>query len=157
MTPGTSPCFGPVDGGTVFGSCVVGLSVAVGAVTVVWGFGVANGAVDPIGVADGTSLCDGVFENSAFETIAALAATPTTSALLPRLATLISWPHILVSHPFTYAIGFLTDTTRPSRESLMGQRYYLRMVRVIDGMTVVGAIAGLVALPPKIAPVGLVQ
>ena len=123
----------------------------------VWGFGVANGAVDPIGVADGTSLCDGVFENSAFETIAALAAIPTTSALLLRLATLISWPHILVSHPFAYAIGFLTGTTRPSRNFLMGQRYYLRGVRVMAGMTVTGTVAVVVALPARTPPVELVQ
>jgi hypothetical protein len=53
------------------------------------------------GVADGTSLCDGVFENSAaLETTAAEAATPTTSAPLVMLATLKSCAHMIGSHPF---------------------------------------------------------
>jgi hypothetical protein len=39
----------------------------------------------------------------------------------------------------------------------MGQRYYFRRVRVIAGMTVVGAVAVAVALPPNISPVGLIQ
>ena len=72
------------------------------------------------------------------------------------LATLISCDHIFVPHPFAYAIGFLTDTTRPSRGFLMGQRYYLRGVRLIAGMTVIGAVAVVVALPATVPLVGLV-
>jgi len=51
----------------------------------------------------------------------------------------------------------LTGTTRPSRGFLIGERYYLRGVRVIAGMTVVGTVADAVAVPTKFAPVGLVQ
>ena len=105
----------------------------------------------------GTSLCDGVFENSAFETIAALAAIPTTRAPLLMVATLISCDHIFVPHPFAYAIGFLTDTTRPSRGFLMGQRYYLRGVSVIAGMTVIDGVAVLVALPARVPAVDVVR
>jgi hypothetical protein len=56
---------------------------------------VAGGAdTSADGVADGSSLCDGVFENSALETMAALAATPTTSAPLLMLTTLINCDHM---------------------------------------------------------------
>ena len=73
------------------------------------------------------------------------------------VATLISCDHIFVPHPFAYAIGFLTSTTPPSRGFLMGQRYYLRGVRLIAGRTVIGAVTVVVALPAKVPAVDVVR
>jgi hypothetical protein len=39
----------------------------------------------------------------------------------------------------------------------MGRSYYFRRVRVMAGMTVVGAVMVPVALPVKFSPVGLTQ
>src|SRR5438552_15758947 len=50
-----------------------------------------------------------MFEISAFETIAALAATPMTSAPLPRLSSLIRCPHMAWSHPFDASSSFCPD------------------------------------------------
>jgi hypothetical protein len=61
--------------------------------------GRATGATALTGVASGTSFRDGVVENSALETIAALAATPTTSAPLLTLTSLITCDHMLLPHP----------------------------------------------------------
>ena len=97
-----------------------------------------------------------MFENSAFETSAALAATPTTRAPLLMLATLMSCDHILLPHPFAYAMRFLTRTTRPGRGFLIGQRYYFRRVSVIDGMTVMDGVVALVELPASV-PVDVIR
>ena len=104
----------------------------------------------------GTSLCDGVFENSAFETSAALAATPTTRAPLLMLAALMSCDHMFLPHLFAYAMRFLTRTTRQGRGFLIGERYYFRRVSVIDGMTVMDGVVVLVALPARV-PVDVVR
>jgi hypothetical protein len=39
----------------------------------------------------------------------------------------------------------------------MGRSYYFRRARVIDGMTVVGAVTVVVALPARFSPDGLIQ
>ncbi|GAC1700080.1 MAG: hypothetical protein NVS9B6_13210 [Candidatus Limnocylindrales bacterium] len=63
----------------------------------------------------------------------------------------------VVPHPFAFAICFLTGTTRPRRGFLIGEWYYLRGVRLITGMIVVGTVADAVVVPTKFAPVELDQ
>ena len=73
------------------------------------------------------------------------------------LATLMSCDHILLPHPFAYAMRFLTPTTRAGRGFLIGERYYFRRVRVIDGMTVMDGVVELVALPARVPAVDVIK
>src|SRR5438874_6632751 len=91
-TPETSGSVFVVDGSRF----TTGASVPFGATTVNGALlaGRSSAAAAIAGAVEGCSACDGVVESSAFETSAALAATPTTTALLLRLTTLIRCDHM---------------------------------------------------------------